>query len=168
MAGHLVLRGATTEDVPLILSFIRELADYERLSHACVATEELVRQSLFGEKPYAEVLVAEWQGEPAGFALFFHNYSTFLARPGIYLEDLYVRPELRGHGIGKALLTRLAALAVERGCGRLEWSVLNWNESAIGFYRSLGAVPQDEWQVYRLTGESLTRLAESSSPPRQG
>ena len=131
MADELTLRNATEEDVPLILQFIRDLAEYERLAHACVATEESVRETLFGERPYAEVIIAEYAGAPAGFALFFHNYSTFLARPGIYLEDLYVRPELRGHGIGKALLARLAALAMERKCGRLEWAVLNWNESAI-------------------------------------
>jgi GNAT superfamily N-acetyltransferase len=157
------LRSATETDVPLILRFIRELAEYERLLHECVATEESVRETLFGEKRYAEVIIAEHGGEPAGFALFFHNYSTFLARPGIYLEDLYVRPELRGHGIGKALLGRLAALAVERNCGRLEWAVLNWNESAIRFYRSLGAVPQDEWMVYRVTGEALEHLSRADA-----
>ncbi|MGZ5474297.1 MAG: N-acetyltransferase family protein, partial [Thermoanaerobaculia bacterium] len=159
MAGELKLRAATEHDVTLILQFIRDLAEYERLAHACVATEESVRETLFGAKRYAEVVLAERAGEPAGFALFFHNYSTFLARPGIYLEDLYVRPELRGQGIGKALLARLASLAVERKCGRLEWAVLNWNEPAIRFYRSLGALPQDEWTVYRVTGEELDRLA---------
>ena len=158
------LRTATEHDVPLILQFIRDLAEYERLLDACVATEESVRETLFGERRYAEVLIAEHDGQPAGFALFFHNYSTFLARPGIYLEDLYVRPELRGHGIGKALLARLAALAVERKCGRLEWAVLNWNESAIQFYRSLGALPQNEWTVYRVTGEALERLADRRRP----
>lgn len=159
MIGEVTLRTATIEDVPLILRFIRELAEYERLSHACIATEELVRETLFGAKPSAEVILAEHGGEPAGFALFFHNYSTFLARPGIYLEDLYVRPELRGSGIGKALLARLASIASERNCGRLEWAVLNWNEPAIQFYRSLGALPQDQWTVYRLTGEALERLS---------
>ena len=157
----LSLREATESDVPLILRFIRDLAEYERLLDACVATEESVRETLFGARRYAEVIIAEWDGEPAGFALFFHNYSTFLARPGIYLEDLFVRPELRGHGIGKALLGRLAALAVERNCGRLEWAVLNWNEPAIGFYKSLGAVPQDEWTVYRVTGEALAHLSRA-------
>ena len=161
MADELTLRNATEEDVPLILQFIRDLAVYERLAHACVATEESVRETLFGARPYAEVVIAEHAGEPAGFALFFHNYSTFLARPGIYLEDLYVRPELRGLGIGKALLARLASLAVERNCGRLEWAVLNWNESAIRFYRSLGALPQDQWTTYRVTGEALERLADA-------
>lgn len=158
------LRPATETDVPLILQFIRDLAEYERLSDACVATEEAVRETLFGERRYAEVIIAEHDGAPAGFALFFHNYSTFLARPGIYLEDLYVRPELRGHGIGRALLARLAALAVERKCGRLEWAVLNWNEPAIRFYRSLGALPQDEWTVYRVTGEALERLSRTDLP----
>ncbi len=161
MAGEVTLRFATEGDVPLILRFIRELAEYERLAHACIATEELVRETLFGAKRYAEVIIAEHEGEPAGFALFFHNYSTFLARPGIYLEDLYVRPELRGYGIGKALLARLASIASERGCGRVEWAVLNWNEPAIQFYRSLGALPQDQWTVYRVTGEALDRLASS-------
>lgn len=157
------LRNATEADVPLILQFIRDLAEYERLLDVCVATEESVRETLFGERPYAEVIIAEWNGAPAGFALFFHNYSTFLARPGIYLEDLFVRPELRGHGIGKALLARLASLAVERKCGRFEWAVLNWNEPAIGFYRSLGAVPQTEWTVYRVTGDALERLAQADA-----
>ena len=153
------LRTATEHDVPLIVRFIRELAEYERLAHECVATEETVRETLFGESRYAEVLVAEEDDQPAGFALFFHNYSTFLARPGIYLEDLYVRPEMRGRGIGKALLVRLAQIAEERNCGRLEWAVLNWNEDAIRFYRSLGATPQNEWTVYRVTGEALRTLA---------
>jgi GNAT superfamily N-acetyltransferase len=160
--AKLNLRTATENDVLLILQFIRDLAEYERLSHACVATEESVRETLFGARRYAEVIIAEHGGEPAGFALFFHNYSTFLARPGIYLEDLYVRPELRGHGIGKALLARLASLAVERKCGRLEWAVLNWNEPAIQFYRSLGALAEDEWKVYRMTGEALERLAAAN------
>lgn len=157
------LRTASEADVPLILQFIRDLAEYERLLDACVATEESVRETLFGERRYAEVIIAEHDGQPAGFALFFHNYSTFLSRPGIYLEDLYVRPELRGHGIGKALLARLASLAVERKCGRLEWAVLNWNESAIQFYRSLGALPQTEWTVYRVTGEALDRLSRANT-----
>lgn len=157
----MTLRMATAADVPVILRFIRELAEYERLAHACIASEESVRETLFGERRYAEVIIAEHDGEPAGFALFFHNYSTFLARPGIYLEDLYVRPELRGRGIGKALLARLASVAVERKCGRVEWAVLNWNEPAIRFYRSLGAVPQDEWTVYRLAGEALEELSRA-------
>src|SRR6187402_597263 len=137
------LRAATVNDVPLIRELIEGLADYERLRHECHATDELLRASLFGERAYAEVAIAEWDGVPAGFALYFHNYSTFLARPGIYLEDLFVRPTHRGRGIGEALLRHLAALAVTRDCGRLEWSVLDWNEDAIGFYRKLGALPQD-------------------------
>lgn len=146
-----MIRPATEADVPLILRFIQELAEYERLRHECMATEEQVRATLFGERRYAEVIVAEEEGEPAGFALFFHNYSTFLAKPGIYLEDLYVRPELRGRGVGKALLMHLVELARERDCGRVEWSVLKWNEPAIRFYESLGARPLDEWTVFRLT-----------------
>jgi GNAT superfamily N-acetyltransferase len=153
------IRPAAESDVPLILSFIRELAAFERLAHEVVATEAGLRATLFGPRPYAEVAIAEDGGESAGFALFFHNYSTFLGRPGIYLEDLYVRPELRGRGIGRALLAHLARLAVERGCGRLEWWVLDWNESAIRFYRSLGAVAMDEWTVFRVAGDALVRLA---------
>jgi GNAT superfamily N-acetyltransferase len=154
-----VIRAATEADVPLILRFIRELAEYERLAHEVVATEEILRRTLFGARRYAEVVIAEEEGEPAGFALFFHNFSTFLGRPGIYLEDLYVRPEMRGRGTGRALLAHLAALAVERGCGRLEWWVLDWNEAAIRFYRSLGAQPMDDWTVFRVAGDSLHRLA---------
>jgi GNAT superfamily N-acetyltransferase len=154
------IREATAADTLLILAFIRDLAEYERLPHEVVATENSIRDSLFGERRYAEVLIGEEDGSPVGFALFFHNYSTFLGRPGIYLEDLFVKPEMRGRGYGKALLSRLAALAVERNCGRLEWAVLNWNEPAIQFYRSIGALPQDQWAVYRLKGESLERLAE--------
>jgi GNAT superfamily N-acetyltransferase len=145
--------------VPLILSFIRELAEYERLSHEVVATEEALRDHLFGERPVAEVVIAESGGDPAGFALFFHSFSTFLGRPGIYLEDLYVKPEFRGKGMGRALLIHLARLAKERGCGRLEWSVLDWNEPAIGFYRGLGASPVGGWTVYRVSGEALEGLA---------
>ena len=150
------IRPATAADVPLILSFIRQLAEYEKLSHECVATEEQLHATLF-ETKFAEVLIAEWQGAPAGFALFFPNYSTFLARPGIYLEDLFVAPAFRNQGIGKALLLHLARLANQRNYGRVEWSVLDWNEPAIGFYRSLGAVPMSEWTVFRLTGSALER-----------
>ena len=153
------IRPATQLDTPLIVQFIRDLAEYERLAHEMIATEEDIRAALFGERPYAEVAIGYYNGEPAGFALFFHNFSTCLGRPGIYLEDLFVRPELRGHGVGKALLAHLAKLAVERRCGRLEWSVLDWNEPSIGFYRSLGAVPMDEWTVNRLTGPALEALA---------
>ncbi len=153
------IRNATGEDVPLILSFIHELAEYEKLSHEVSATEEILRDSLFGERPVAEVLIGESDGRPAAFALFFHNFSTFLGRPGIYLEDLYVRPEFRGRGLGKDMLSHLARLAKERGCGRLEWWVLDRNEPAIGFYRSVGAVPMDDWTVYRVTGAALDGLA---------
>jgi len=155
----LEIRAATEDDVPLILSLVKELAEYERLAHQVVATEEVLRASLFGERPVAEVLIGHYGDEPAGFALFFHNFSTFLGKPGIYLEDLYVRPRYRGRGFGKTLLTRLAKLAKERGCGRLEWWVLDWNEPAIRFYRALGAVPMEDWTVYRLAGESLDELA---------
>ena len=145
------LRTATESDLPLIQRFIHELADYEKLAHECVANEKSLRETLFGARPYAEVIIADDGGAPAGFALFFHNFSTFLAKPGIYLEDLYVRPEMRGRGVGKALLMHLVELAKERNCGRVEWAVLNWNEDAIRFYESIGAKPQDEWTVYRIT-----------------
>ncbi|MDD4892148.1 MAG: GNAT family N-acetyltransferase [Phycisphaerae bacterium] len=146
-------------DVPLILQFIRELAEYEKLSHEAVATEELLREHLFGLSPKAEVRIARVGGEPAGFALFFHNFSTFRGRPGIYLEDLFVRPAYRGRGIGKALLAELAKLAKACGCARLEWAVLDWNAPAIEFYRRLGATPMDEWTVFRVTGDALDNLA---------
>ncbi|MGH8354935.1 MAG: GNAT family N-acetyltransferase [Pseudomonas sp.] len=158
--SRLQLRPARRQDVPLILGFIRELAEYEKLSHQVVADEAQLAANLFGPRPYAEVLIGEVDGEPAGFALFFHNFSTFLGQPGIYLEDLYVRPAVRGSGLGRALLVELARLAVSRGCGRLEWAVLDWNEPAIGFYRRLGARPQDDWTGYRLSGAALTALAE--------
>jgi GNAT superfamily N-acetyltransferase len=150
---------ATERDVPLILQLIKGLAEYEKLADAVSATEEELRRSLFGPRPAAEVIIGYAGDEPAGFALFFHNYSTFLAKPGIYLEDLFVRPEWRGHGYGRQLLAHLATLAVERGCGRLEWVVLDWNEPAIGFYESLGAKPMREWRVFRLTGDGLHQLA---------
>ncbi len=153
------IRPATVEDVPLILSFVRELAGYERLSHEVSATEDLLRFHLFGERREAEVLIGHHVDEPAGFALFFHNFSTFLGRPGIYLEDLYVKSEFRGKGIGRAMLVYLAGLAKERNWGRLEWSVLNWNEPAIRLYRGVGAVSMDEWTVYRVAGEALDELA---------
>jgi GNAT superfamily N-acetyltransferase len=157
------IQPATIDDIATILGLIRELADFERLLDQVSATEEQLRGALFGPRPYAEVLLARDGAEVAGFALFFHNFSTFLAKPGIYLEDLYVRPKYRGNGYGAALLARLAALAVQRGCGRLEWSVLNWNQRAIDFYRSLGAQPLDEWTMYRVTGEALERLAKRSA-----
>ncbi len=155
----LEIRGAAEDDVPLILSLIRELAEYERLSHEVSATEETLRDSLFGERRVAETLLAYLGDDPAGFVLFFHNFSTFLGRPGIYLEDLYVRPEFRSLGMGRALLAHLAKLAKERNCGRLEWSVLDWNEPAIWLYKGVGAVPMDEWTVYRVAGEALDKLA---------
>lgn len=153
------IRFATEKDVPLVLRFIRDLAIYEKLEHEVVATEAVLRETLFGSRRYAEVFIGEVDGEPAGFALFFHNFSTFIGRPGIYLEDLYVRPEYRGHGYGKALLARLASLAIERRCGRVEWAVLDWNTPSIEFYKSLGAVPMSDWRIFRLKGDALERLA---------
>ncbi len=153
------IRHATLEDIKDILAFINELAIYEKLQHEVVATEEILKQNLFGTNPYAEVIFLEENQNQAGIAIFFHNFSTFLGQPGIYLEDLFVRPNYRGKGYGKKLLSYLANLAVERGCGRLEWSVLNWNQSAIEFYKSVGAVAMDEWTVQRLTGENLKKLA---------
>jgi GNAT superfamily N-acetyltransferase len=169
MSAAVTLRGARPGDVTAIVGLIRDLAAYERAPHECHADEALLRDHLFGERPYAEAIVADRAGVIVGFALFFHNYSTWLTLPGLYLEDLYVMPELRGLGIGKALLVRLAEIAVARGCGRMEWSVLTWNEPAIGFYRSLGAVPMDEWRVYRLTGAALRALGEGREPrPARG
>ena len=160
-APGVTIRAARAEDCALIKAFILELAEYERLAHEVVTTEEALRATLFGERPAAEVLIAEVEGEAAAFALFFHSYSTFLARPGLYLEDLFVRPAHRKLGIGAAMMQRLAQVAVERGCGRLEWSVLDWNVDAIGFYEKLGARSQQDWTVYRVTGEALTRLASA-------
>jgi GNAT superfamily N-acetyltransferase len=154
-----MIRPALPEDTPVICRLIHALADYERLAHEVVLDESRVHEYLFGPRRFAEVLLAEQGGSIVGFALFFHNFSTFLGRPGIYLEDLFVEPAHRGQGHGKELLAALARLAVERGCGRLEWAVLNWNEPALRFYRSLRAVPKDEWTIYRLTGEPLERLA---------
>ncbi|MFO0966500.1 MAG: GNAT family N-acetyltransferase [Gemmataceae bacterium] len=154
-----MIRAATPADVPAIARLIRGLADYEKLSHAVTLEEARLHEHLFGPRPFAEVLLAEDTGRVVGFALFFHNYSTFLAQPGIYLEDLFVFPEERGKGHGKALLVALARLAVARGCGRLDWLVLDWNEPAIGFYRRLGAEPMDEWTTFRLTGAPLEALA---------
>ncbi len=150
---------ATERDVPVILQFIKGLAEYEKLSHEVVATEASLRESLFGSRPSAEVIIGYAGTEPAGFAVFFHNYSTFLARPGLYVEDLFVSPQCRGRGLGRRLLAYVANLAVTRGCGRLEWAVLDWNEPAIRFYKSLGARPLEEWTVHRLTGDALQRLA---------
>jgi GNAT superfamily N-acetyltransferase len=160
------VRAATAQDVPLVLAFIRELAVYERLEHQVVATQADLTTALFGARPYAEVVFACLDGREVGFALFFHNFSTFRGKPGIYLEDLFVRPESRGRGVGKRLLAWLAALALERGCARLDWAVLDWNEPSIGFYKGLGAVALDDWMIMRLTGEALGRLA-GSDPPNQ-
>lgn len=155
------IKPATKEDVPLILSFIKELAEYEKLSHEVVATEAILEETLFGENAHAEVIIATLNETPVAFALFFHNFSTFLGRPGIYLEDLYVSPEARGNGVGQKMLAYLAKLAKERKCGRLEWWVLDWNEDAIGFYKRIGAIPMDEWTVFRVTGQSLDDLASA-------
>jgi GNAT superfamily N-acetyltransferase len=154
----LVIRPAVAADVPVIADLIRGLARYEKLESEVTMTDELLTGNLFGPRRYAETLLAEDAGAPVAFALFFHSFSTFLAKPGIYLEDLFVVPEHRGRGIGRALLHRLAQIAIERGCGRLEWSVLDWNRDAIGFYERLGARPNSEWTVYRLAGEALTAL----------
>jgi len=158
---RLTIRPATPADVGQILKFIRDLAAYEREPDAVVATEEDLLRHGFGEQPYFRCLMADWDGSPAGFALYFYDYSTWMGRPGLYLEDVYVDPPLRGRGIGKALLQRLAAIALEDGCARLKWQVLDWNESAIEFYRSLGAEFMDTWRNVRVTGEALQRLAAS-------
>lgn len=154
------IRFAKEKDAELILEFIRELAKYEKLLDEVVATPELLNKHLFGEKPKAEVIIGEYNGKPVGFALFFYNFSTFLGKPGIYLEDLFIKKEARGKGFGKALLSYLAQLTIERNCGRLEWWVLNWNEAAISFYKKLGAQAMDEWTVYRVTDSALRELAE--------
>ena len=158
------IRPARVEDVPVILSFIKKLADYEKLSHTVVATEQGLRETLFGARAYAEVILGFLNGAPVGFALFFHNFSTFLGKPGIYLEDLFVDIEHRGKGFGKALLLYLIKLAKERNCGRVEWSVLDWNTPSIDFYKALGAVPMDEWTVFRLTEEQIRILARNYRP----
>jgi GNAT superfamily N-acetyltransferase len=158
MSDSITIRPASESDIPAVLGFIRALAKYEHLEHECIATEEGLRKTLFGPRPYAEVVFACIEDIPVGFALFFHNYSTFLAKPGIYLEDLFVNPEARGRGIGKRLLQWLARTTVARDCGRLEWSVLDWNEPSIRFYKSLGAVLKSEWQIFRLTGPALHSL----------
>ncbi|MCW5559838.1 MAG: GNAT family N-acetyltransferase [Verrucomicrobiae bacterium] len=153
------IRMAAAPDAATVAGFVHSLAAYERLSHECVATEDAIRETLFGERPAAEAILAELDGHPVGMALFFQNYSTFLARPGLYLEDLFVMPEFRGRGFGRALLLHVGRLAKARGCGRFDWSVLDWNTPSIEFYRSLGAVPLTEWTVMRVTGEALDRLA---------
>ena len=155
------IRPVTEADIPDILRFIKALADYEKLSQQVVATEELLQQHLFGPRSTAEVLIARFEGRSVGFALFFTSFSTFLARPGIYLEDLFVESEVRGKGVGKALLQAVAKIAVKRNCGRLEWAVLDWNDPAIGFYKKLGALPMDDWTTMRMTGESLKNLSQT-------
>ena len=152
------IRLAQKEDVKTIMGFIKSLAEYEKLSDEVVANEQSLGEYLFGDRPYAEVLIAEYDMKAVGFALFFHTFSTFLGMPGLYLEDLYVKPKMRGKGFGKALFLKVAQIAQKRNCGRLEWSVLNWNEPAIGFYKKLGAQAMDEWTVYRLSRESLAKL----------
>jgi GNAT superfamily N-acetyltransferase len=159
MHRGLSVRAAEEHEVALVLAFIRELAQFERLAHEVVATEDKLRQALFGPRPYAEVVFGCIDGEPVGFALYFHSFSTFLGRPGLYLEDLFVRPAERGRGVGRYLLSWLARVALERGCGRLEWAVLDWNAAAIGFYRKLGAELKDEWKTCRVTGAALGALA---------
>jgi len=154
------IKPATKKDVPVILTFIKELAEYERLSHTVVATEDILRQSLFEGNQFAEVVIGYYEEKPVGFALFFHNFSTFLGRPGLYLEDLYVKPGFRGKGIGRTMLRYLAKLARDRNCGRFEWAVLDWNEPAIKFYKGLGAVALEDWTKFRVSGEALERLAE--------
>lgn len=160
------IRPAREDDVGLILAFIRDLAKYERLEHAVVANEGILRETLFGQPRFAEVIFGEEDGAPVAFALFFHNFSTFLGRPGLYLEDVFVKPEKRGRGYGKAMLARLASIAVERNCGRFEWAVLDWNASAIEFYKSLGAQPIDDWTIFRVTGDALAALAAHNNPAR--
>lgn len=157
--SQITIRYAQESDIPQILFFIRELASYENMLDEVVATEDILREWIF-EKKKAEVIFAEENSEPVGFALFFHNFSTFLGRAGIYLEDLFVKPDHRGKGVGKALLQRLAQITVERSCGRLEWICLDWNKPSIDFYLSLGATPMDQWTIYRLTGETLRRMAD--------
>lgn len=157
---NLTIRDGTEADIRLILSFIRELAEYEKLLHEVVADESTLKESLFGKRKVAEVIIGEWNEEPVSFALYFHNFSTFLGRPGLYLEDLYVKPEFRGKGIGKVMLSYLAKIAIDRNCGRFEWWVLDWNKPALNFYRSIGAVSMDEWTVQRVTGKALEDLAK--------
>ena len=163
---NFAIRPAGPADVPVILSLIRDLAEYERLSHEVEATAECLGRNLFGERQYAEALIGELRGKPVAFAVYFHNFSTFLGRPGLYLEDLFVKPKARGLGIGGAILRRLARIAVERDCGRLEWSVLDWNTPALAFYESLGAIPMADWTIHRVAGDALRTVAESEGNSR--
>ena len=160
VTSNFMIRTGTEEDAPVIFSLIKELAEYEHLAHEVVASVDDIRNTLFGERPFAETLIGEYEDLPISFALFFYNFSTFLGKPGIYLEDLYVQPEQRGKGFGSKMLTHIAALAKERNCGRFEWSVLNWNTPAIRTYEKLGAAPMKEWILYRLSDEALDRLAD--------
>jgi GNAT superfamily N-acetyltransferase len=164
MTGKFFIRSATAADVPVVLRFVRELADYEKLSHEVTATEELLRRHLFGGRPTAEVILAGEDGVDGGFAVFFQSFSTFLGQPGIYLEDLYVRPPFRGRGWGKAMMVFLARLARQRECGRFEWAVLDWNKPSLDFYQAIGARPMSDWTVQRMTGEALAALAEQKLP----
>lgn len=166
--NDLLLRTATIEDIPVILSFIKKLALYERLSDEVVATEDVLKETLFGRRPSAEVLLAYIKDRPVGFALFFQNYSTFRGKPGLYLEDLFVDEDVRSRGVGTSILSHLARLAVERECHRFEWAVLDWNRPAIDFYEKLGAVPMSDWTVYRLSGDSLQALAARSVKSNEG
>lgn len=166
MSSPATIRRARPGDEALVLGFIRALADYEKLAHEVVADEASLREHLFGARPYAEVVIAEVEGASVGFALYFFTFSTFLARPTLYLEDLFVLPDARGRGVGEALLRALAAIAVDRGCGRMEWSVLDWNEPALRFYARLGATPMSEWTVQRLTGDALVACARGAAPVR--
>lgn len=161
MNTELLIRPSTEKDVPLILEFIRGIAEYEKLLNEVTATEADIRESLFGKRPAAECVLAFWDGRPAGFAVYFHNFSTFLGKAGLYLEDLFVKPEFRGNGIGKALLIRLAKIAKDRNCGRFEWAVLDWNSSAIEFYKKLGARPMNEWTIFRMDEKTIVRLADA-------
>ena len=159
----IIIRRATPDDVSLLLTFIHELATYEKLAHEVVASEPDMHAALFGERPVIETVIASLDGEPVGYALFFPTFSTFLGKPGLYLEDLYVRPAARGFGVGRKLLEHLARLTIDRGWGRLEWSVLDWNEPSIAFYKKMGATPMDGWTIFRLTGPALRRLASADS-----
>ncbi len=163
MEKKIIIRSAQAKDISTILKLIKDLSIYEKLSHQFVNDEELMKKYLFGDKRFAEVLIAEYEHQPVGFALFFHNYSTFVGKPGIYLEDLFVQPEMRGKGIGKKLFLEIVKIARERNCGRVEWSVLNWNTPAIDFYKSMGAVPMGEWTVYRLTEDKIDELAGTNT-----
>lgn len=168
MTHTVSIRPATRADTALICELIRDLAIYEELGDSCVSTPDVIGEALFSERPSAEVLIGELDGNAVGFALFFHNYSTFLGKKGLYLEDLFVRPEFRGHGVGKLLLQALAQVAVKRDCARMEWSVLDWNAPSIAFYSSLGAAPMKGWSVFRMTGEAITRLARDDSKAEAG